>query len=457
MALARSLVLLGVALVAALAIYLLAFRDSGYEYTLIFENAGQLVVGDNVQIGGRAVGTVDEIELTSNNQAAIRVSVQEPYAPLREGTQAVIRLTSLSGIANRYVALSPGPDASRTLPEHATLTTASTTTAVDLDQLFNTLDPETRADLQGVIKGFQTQLNGKGDQAAEAAEYFNPLLSSARRLVNETTEDEDALTRFIVSSSRTVTAIAERRDDLADLVGNANATTGAIAAENRALSEALLLLPTTLRRGNSTFVNLRATLDDLDPLVAESKPATKDLAPFLRELRPLIEDAEPTINDLSNAVRRPGTDNDLVEATRKLPALPEGRQPGVQERHRGAAQGPARARVRAALHPRARRLVPRLRRRRRQLRRQRPLRAHPADLQRLPARRGARQPGHARPAAGLPAARGPADGHAAPLPGLVQPAAAGRLGAVHGLGRQPRLRPDPAAGGAMRDPGARSP
>ena len=54
------------------------------------------------------------------------------------------------------------------------------------------------------------------------------------------------------------------------------------------------------------------------------------------------------------------------------------------------------------------------------------------------------------PLPGLAAARGPADRHAAPLPGLGQPAAARRLGAVSGLGRQPRLRPDPAAGGAMR-------
>ena len=321
MTLARSAVLLGVALVVALAVYLLAVRDSGHEYTLVFENAGQLVVGDNVQIGGRAVGTVTSIELTANNQAAIGVSVQEPYAPLREGTQAVIRLTSLSGIANRYVALSPGEGTAPELGDNATLDTASTTTAVDLDQLFNTLDPEARADLQAIIKGFKTQFDGKSAEAAESTKYFNPLLSSARRLVNETTEDEDALTRFIVSSSRTVTAIAERRDDLADLVGNANATTGAIAAENRALSEALALLPTTLRRGNSTFVNLRATLDDLDPLVAESKPATKDLAPFLRELRPLVRDAKPTIADLSTLVRQPGTDNDLVEATRKLPGF----------------------------------------------------------------------------------------------------------------------------------------
>lgn len=330
MAFARAAVALGVALVVALAVYLFAIRASGHEYTLIFENAGQLVVGDNVQIGGRAVGTIDDIRLTDNNQAAVRILVEEPYAPLREGTEAVIRLTSLSGIANRYVAISPGPDASRTLADGTTISTAHTTTAVDLDQLFNTLTPDARRDLQGIIAGFKTQLDGKGEQAGEATKYFNPLLSSARRLVNEATRDEDALGNFIVTTSRTVTAVAERRDDLSALVGNANATTGAIAAENRALSEALALLPTTLRRGNSTFVNLRATLDDLDPLVAESKPATKDLAPFLRELRPLVRDSKPTIKDLSTAVRRPGADNDLVEATRKLPGFQRVASPAMK-------------------------------------------------------------------------------------------------------------------------------
>ena len=56
-------------------------------------------------------------------------------------------------------------------------------------------------------------------------------------------------------------------------------------------------------------------------LVAESKPATKDLAPFLRELRPLVADARPTIRDLRTLVRRDGDDNDLTDATQKLPAL----------------------------------------------------------------------------------------------------------------------------------------
>ena len=67
MTLARAAVAIGVAALVALAVYLFVLRASGHEYTLIFENAGQLVKGDNVQIGGRAVGTVKAIELTSNN------------------------------------------------------------------------------------------------------------------------------------------------------------------------------------------------------------------------------------------------------------------------------------------------------------------------------------------------------------------------------------------------------
>ena len=103
-----------------------------------------------------------------------------------------------------------------------------------------------------------------------------------------------------------MTAIAERRNDLADLVANTNATASAIGDENVALARALGLLPTTLRRANTTFVNLRATLDDLDVLVAASKPATKNLAPFLRQLRPLLRRAGRSMHDLRLVVAAPG-------------------------------------------------------------------------------------------------------------------------------------------------------
>jgi phospholipid/cholesterol/gamma-HCH transport system substrate-binding protein len=320
---ARVAAVAALALVVALLAWFLVLREEvgTAPYTLVFQDAGQLVDGNEVQIGGRAVGSVTDIELTDDNQAAVEIRVEEPYAPLREGTRAVIRLTSLSGVANRYVALVPGPGDAPELRDGATLGAEATTDVVDLDQIFNTLDERTRGDLQDVIKGFAAQYEGKGDAAGESARYLNPTLSTSRQLVQEVTEDESALTRFLVNTSRAMTAIAERRGDLSSAVVNTNRTMAAVSAEDAALTRAVTLLPTTLRRANTTFVNLRATLDDLDVLVAGAKPATRELAPFLRELRPLVADARPTIRDLRTLVRRRGDDNDLVEATLKLPRL----------------------------------------------------------------------------------------------------------------------------------------
>ena len=73
--------------------------------------------------------------------------------PLPDGTTAHIRATSLSGIANRYVSISPGPDNAPELEDGATLAGEKTTSPVDLDQLFNTITPRTRKALQDFIQG----------------------------------------------------------------------------------------------------------------------------------------------------------------------------------------------------------------------------------------------------------------------------------------------------------------
>jgi phospholipid/cholesterol/gamma-HCH transport system substrate-binding protein len=299
--------------------FLLLGGDGRHPYTLRFQTAGQLVPGDDVQIGGRRIGSVEEIRLATDNQAEVDVVVEEPFAPLRDGTRAVIRATSLSGVANRYVALVPG--SGPRLDDGTVLRTDDTTSIVDLDQLFNTFDAPTRRALQRVIRGSGRQFRGRGEQANAAARYFDPALSSTQRLVEEVGRDSRTLEAFLVETGRTMGALAERRSEITALVSNANQAAQGIADESENFSEALAGLPRTLRRANSTFVNLRATLDDLDVLVAESKPATRRLAPFLRELRPLLAAARPTIRDLRLAITRPGPDNDLLELVRKAPRL----------------------------------------------------------------------------------------------------------------------------------------
>ncbi len=308
-------------LVAIVVLAILLFGGGkSYEAKAIFENAGQLVKGNLVEVSGQKVGTIKDIRLTDDGQAEVVMSLDK-FTPLHAGTTAVIRVPSLSGIANRYVALDLGANSGPELPSGATIKADKTTAPVDLDQVFNTLDPKTRRSLQQIIHGQATWYGGRARETDRSLHYFNPALSTSSSLTRELVRDRVVFQKFVSDTSNVVTDLADRRDQLTQLVSNAGETAGAIGSENVALGQALDVLPDTLRNANTTFVNLRSTLDDLDTFVNESKPATRQLAPFLRELRPLVRDARPTIRDLRVLIRKPGPGNDLIELNQKTPAL----------------------------------------------------------------------------------------------------------------------------------------
>jgi phospholipid/cholesterol/gamma-HCH transport system substrate-binding protein len=291
---AIAIAILGIAIV-------LLGGGGGYTVHGRFTSAAQLVTGDLVQVAGRGIGTVDKIKLTDDNLADVTMKITDDgFSPLREGTQATIRQLSLSGVASRYVDLSI-PDASHTkeIPDGGVIPTADTTTAVDLDQVFNTLDKEAN-------RGWL---------------YLNPALAASSRLFQELNADTPRFRRFVTATAQLVTAIAEKRDDLAGLVDNLATTLGATGRNRDALGQAIQRLPGFMRQANTTFVNLRGTLDDLTPLVDESKPVARKLQPFLRELRPLARNARPTLRDLSRLIRTAGADNDLIDLTKSAPAV----------------------------------------------------------------------------------------------------------------------------------------
>jgi phospholipid/cholesterol/gamma-HCH transport system substrate-binding protein len=310
-----------IAAVALVAILLFGAGGAGYSVKARFLNAGQLVKGNPVQVGGVPVGSVSGIDIADNGLAEITLDIEDDHAPLRRGTLAAIRQFSQSGIANRYVDLTMPPNGSRDIPDGGVIDSDNTTTQVDLDELFNTLDAETRKSLQKFFKGSAKMFEGRGDQARRGFHYLNPALSTSSRLFNELTRDTPVLERYLVDSARLVTAVAERRDDLADLIGNLNQTTNALGDQKEALADSISELPPFMRRANTTFVNLRSTLDDVDPLVDASEPVAKVLGPFLAEARAFAADAEPTVRDLSRTVRRRGPSNDLINLLDSFPPL----------------------------------------------------------------------------------------------------------------------------------------
>jgi phospholipid/cholesterol/gamma-HCH transport system substrate-binding protein len=317
---------LGAVIAGAVLVALVLFGvgGGGYHVKARFLNAAQLVKGNLVQVGGVRAGSVKDIDVTQDGQAVVTLGVNDKYAPLKRGTKAVVRQASQSGIANRYVELVPpsGKAGERAdIPDGGTIPADATTTQVDLDELFNTLDPPTRKALQDFFKGSAAQFARRGDQANRGFRYLNPALSTSSRLFNELNRDTPLLERFLVDSAKLTTAVADRRDDLAALIGNLNQTTRAIGNRKVELADAIGRLPDFMRRANTTFVNLRATLNDVDPLVNASKPVAKQLRTFLPLAADFARNAKPTVRDLSATVRKRGRDNDLVDLTKTFEPL----------------------------------------------------------------------------------------------------------------------------------------
>ncbi len=312
-----------VVVVAAVVLLVAGGGGDDYEVTAEFTNASQLVGGEVVTVGGTTAGKVTDIELADNGNALVTFSVDEQYAPLNEGTVAQIRSFSLSGVANRQVQLTLPPDEAGgdEIADGGTMTREQTISEVDLDQIFNTLDPETVADFKKVIKGFALSFKDTGQQANEGFKYLNPFLSTSRRTFGELTRDTRSLEQLIVDGAALSKTLASRRDDLSQLVGNLDLMMNAIARQRTSLTTALRELPDFMRRFNTTSVNLRATLDDLDPLVDASKPVAVRLSPFFRNFRAAAANLVPTVRDLDQIIEDPGKDNDLVDLTRLQPNL----------------------------------------------------------------------------------------------------------------------------------------
>jgi phospholipid/cholesterol/gamma-HCH transport system substrate-binding protein len=318
---ARIAALAALAIAVVVVVVLLLMRSS-YHVDAVFTNASQLVKGDRVTVAGEPIGTVHDISLTANGRAMVRMDIDGKYAPLRRGTRAIVRQASLSGEANRHIELELAPNGAPDIPSGGVLPASSTTSSVELDQLFDTFDQPTREGAQRTVRLLRDSQRGRERQAGEALSYLDPALASSSRLFGELDRSTPDFERFISQSAHLMTDTASRSDALSGLVGHLATTMDTLANRRDELGDTASTLPQFLRRANTTFVNLRATLDDLQPVVDEARPVVhKDLRPLLRQVRPFAADAQPTVRDLSRTIRSSGADNDLVELLRLQPAV----------------------------------------------------------------------------------------------------------------------------------------
>jgi phospholipid/cholesterol/gamma-HCH transport system substrate-binding protein len=270
-----------------------------------------------VQVGGVTVGSVTGIHLDDRNQAVVDLEITDgAFDPLHDGTVATIRSPSLSTQAARTVSLAPGPNSNAELADGGTIGTEDTRPIVDLDELFNTLDYQTRSNLQGIIHGFADQFaGGQAANANRALAMLSPALAQTRRLTGELTRDENAFQRFIVESAAVVSAIAPRDANLEHGLTSAAALTSKLAEQDATIGDLLQRAPGVLRQSRGTLAKVDRALAASRPTLRAAQPVAPRLAKVLRVVAPVARQARPAVRDL-NALMP-----DVETALKGLPRL----------------------------------------------------------------------------------------------------------------------------------------
>ena len=132
------------ALIGAAIVVLLLVLGGGTDYTVTaeFQNASQLVNGNQVTVGGDAVGTVQQIALGDHGQALVKFTGLR----LRAASRGHHRPDPLHvALVGRRPPDRPHPAPLElhgpSDPYGGDIPQADTTSEVDLDQVFNTLSP----------------------------------------------------------------------------------------------------------------------------------------------------------------------------------------------------------------------------------------------------------------------------------------------------------------------------
>jgi phospholipid/cholesterol/gamma-HCH transport system substrate-binding protein len=199
---------------------------------------------------------------------------------------------------------------------------------VDIDQLFDTLNPRARKGLQGFIQGSAEQFFGAEEAVNVATGYFAPALDATSHVFSELSREQSTLTKFLVDTGDALQIIGAHSQSLTDLIENSDITFKAIAAHQDDLAAGLKELPRALTAGIKTFEEVKPTFSALTKLVNVAKPDTKTVATLFARLHSLFQVGTPVVQNLAQAIDQPGPNNDLTDVALELPALAKTLQNG---------------------------------------------------------------------------------------------------------------------------------
>jgi phospholipid/cholesterol/gamma-HCH transport system substrate-binding protein len=230
-----------------------------------------------------------------SGRAIVTMQVDNKYASLIH-PDASLLLRPRTGLQDMTIEVDPGTGGQE-VQEGSTLPLASSQPNVQPDQIFATLDGDTRSFLQLLLEAAGKGLGDNGRKLAAGLKRFEPFARDLARINGALATRRENIKRAITNFGLLSRELGDRDTRLAEFVRSSNDVLASFARQEASLRGLLRELPGTLSETRRALVSGDRFAQVLGPGSRRLIPAAQALGPALREVRPLFRNTVGPIRD----------------------------------------------------------------------------------------------------------------------------------------------------------------
>jgi phospholipid/cholesterol/gamma-HCH transport system substrate-binding protein len=286
---------------------------AGYSVRALFDDAGNLTLGEDVKIDGVKVGTVESVTPTPRAKAAVVLKIDNPgFQDFRVDASCTIRPQALIGEkfvdclpTQPRVEGTPLPPALKVIPAgqegagQVLLPVTRTHSPVDPDLLGDILRLPERQRLTIIINELGATFAGRGSDLNAVLRRANPALQGLEQVLAILANENKVLTDLAVEGDRATAPLAADRSRLVGFFKESNKVAQATARHRGALAQNFANFPAFLERLGPAMERLGRFADQTTPTFEDLGVAAPGINKTFEQIGPFSKSFEGFLHTFS--------------------------------------------------------------------------------------------------------------------------------------------------------------